>query len=233
MPISPNADYITDEGVKAWANGNASDDRAAFLESRKAAAAVGATDEFRKMEGVNIKEGAQPGDFLYMAMSEINQTMADEEGDIQLEGEDYGAVYRMRLNGNYDVRRMEPVVVGGEHANICGGCPYDANPNSASTVCQDCAFNPNEKRAPEDKNSPKKSASDARGVQKTANTMKSLAGKGMQQLEASSTSVDPENTIANPDNLVVMPDGRVIIGEDSGIHKPDMLWVYSPGPRKS
>jgi len=44
--------WITDEDITAWANGTASDDRAAFLESRKAAAAKGATAEFQKMEGV-------------------------------------------------------------------------------------------------------------------------------------------------------------------------------------
>lgn len=48
---------------------------AAFLESRKAAAAKGATNEFRKMEGVNIRTNAKPGDYLYMAMSVINETM--------------------------------------------------------------------------------------------------------------------------------------------------------------
>lgn len=224
---SANADYITDEEVQAWANGNAEDDRAAFLESRKAAAAVGATDEFRKMEGVNIKPDAKPGDFLYMAMSEINKTMADNKGDIQLEGEDFGAVYRMRLTGNYDVKRMEPVIVGGDHANICGGCPYDANPNSKSTVCQDCAFNPNTDRT--SNGGVQKETTDAKGVQKATQKVRNLAGRGMATLADSSDTVDPENTIANPDNLVVMPDGRVIIGEDSGNHAPDMLWVYTPG----
>lgn len=225
---SSNTDYVTDEEVQAWANGNAKDDRAAFLESRKAAAALGATDEFRKMEGVNIKPNAQPGDFLYMAMSEINQTMADDEGDIRLEGENFGAVYRMRLTGNYDVQRMEPVVVGGDHANICGGCPYDANPNSKNTVCQDCAFNPHTDE-PTNSNV-QETASSAKGIQKATKQVRNLAGQGMSTLAQTSNTVDPENTIANPDNLVVMPDGRVIIGEDSGNHAPDMLWVYTPSP---
>ncbi len=229
---SPSADYITEAEVKAWANGNAPDDRIAFLESRKAAAAVGATDEFRKMEGVNIRDGAHPGDFLYMAMSEINQTMADDEGDIQLEGENYGAVYRMRLQGDYDVRQMEPVVVGGEHANICGGCPYDAKPNSKSTVCRDCSFNPNtDQTEPSDRD--QQATGSARGTQKVAQKTRNLLGQGMATLAESSSSVDSENTIANPDNLVVMPDGRVIIGEDSGIHAPDMLWIYTPDPGRS
>jgi secreted PhoX family phosphatase len=229
---SPNANYITDEEVTAWANGNAPDDRVAFLESRKAAAAVGATDEFRKMEGVNIRDGAQPGDFLYMAMSEINQTMADNKGDLQLEGENYGAVYRMRLQGNYDVRQMEPVVVGGDHATICGGCPYDANPNTKSSVCQDCAFNPNKEKT-EHNSADQSAATNARGMQKATTQVRTLAGRGMTALAETSESIDSENTIANPDNLVVMPDGRVIIGEDSGIHSPDMLWIYTPSPGQS
>jgi secreted PhoX family phosphatase len=197
-------DYITEREVEQWANGNADDDRVAFLESRRAAGAVGATDEFRKMEGVNIKRDAQPGEYLYMAMSEINETMSDEEDDVQLSGNDYGAVYRMQLDENYDVGRMEPVITGGPEANICGGCPYDASPNSASTVCADCSFNPNQE--------------EASGV------------LGTHALGSNST-VDPENTIANPDNIVVMDDGRVIIGEDSGMEShdpPNMIWVYNP-----
>ena len=35
--------------------------------------------------------------------------------------------------------------------------------------------------------------------------------------------------IANPDNLVVMADGRVIIGEDTGRHANNMLWVLDTG----
>jgi secreted PhoX family phosphatase len=175
----------------------------AFLGSRKAAAALGATDEFRKMEGVNSKRDARPGDHRYMAMSEIDETMSDGADDVQLAGNDYGAVYRMQLAENYDVGRMEPVVTDGPDANIRGGCPYDASPNSASSVCADCSFNPNQ---------------EASGV------------LGTHMLGSNST-VDPENTIANSDSIAVMPDGRVIIGEDSteaGHDPPNTIWVYNP-----
>lgn len=197
-------DYITDREIEQWAKGNAADDRVAFLESRKAAAAVGATDEFRKLEGVNIKRDAQPGDYLYAAMSEINETMSDDEDDVQLAGNDYGAVYRMQLDNTYDVRRMEPVVTGGPDANICGGCPYDASPNSASSVCADCSFNP---------------------------TQEEPTGLLGTHSMGANSEVDPENAIANPDNIVVMPDSRVIIGEDStetSHNPPNMIWVYDP-----
>ena len=209
-----SADYVTDAEVKAWANDNAADDRAAFLESRKAAGALGATDEFRKMEGVNIRQGAVPGDYLYMAMSSTNQTMADGKGNIALDGDGWGAVYRIKLDDNFDVSRMEPVVVGGPDANICGGCPYDARPDSASEVCADCAFNP----------MPDQDDDDTGLVQKSV--------KKMGDQFASAQPFDPETTIGSPDNIVVMEDGRVVIGEDSGNeghNPPNMIWVYDPG----
>ncbi len=210
----PDADYVTDAEVDEWANGNADDDRAAFLESRAAAAAVGATDEFRKMEGVNIRRDAVPGDYLYMAMSNTNATMADGQGDIAIEGDSWGAIYRMELDNEFDVERMEPVITGGPEANICGGCPYDARPDSASTVCEDCAFNPMPDEEDEEKG---------------------IVGRGLERMSESFESAqpfDPETTISEPDNVVVMDDGRVVIGEDTsneGHDPPNMIWIYDPG----
>lgn len=163
--VEGESSYISQAEITAWADGEAADDRAAFLESRKAAAAKGATDEFRKMEGVNIHYGgAMDGSvpFMYMAMSAIGKTMADDKGDIQLQANPCGAVYRMKLTEDYNVTHMVPVIAGG---------PF--NGNRAVNQC-------------------------------------STAG------------------IANPDNLVVMPDGRVIVGEDTGAHENNMLWVYDP-----
>ncbi|HKJ72264.1 MAG TPA: alkaline phosphatase PhoX [Gammaproteobacteria bacterium] len=137
------------------------DDRPAFLESRKAAAALGATAEFRKMEGVNIHPaGARDGSvpFVYLAMTQINKTMADDRGAIRLQANPCGAVYRMRLGPDYGVSRLEPVAVGGVPGEA--GCP--------------------------------------------------------------------DESLANPDNLVVLPDGRVVVGEDSGVHDNNMLWLLSP-----
>lgn len=36
------------------------------------------------------------------------------------------------------------------------------------------------------------------------------------------------DSIAQPDNLYVMNDGRLLIGEDSGNHVNNMLWLYNP-----
>jgi uncharacterized protein len=79
--------YISDAEIKAWADGEAKDDRAAFLETRKVAAAKGATAEFRHMEGVMINYAAVADHsvpLMYMAMSEVGKTMSDDEGDVRL-----------------------------------------------------------------------------------------------------------------------------------------------------
>lgn len=55
---------------------------------------------------------------VYMAMSEINEMMLtnassefdDPQDDIRLDREDFGAVYRMKPDGNYNVHRMEPAI---------------------------------------------------------------------------------------------------------------------------
>lgn len=221
--------YISDTEVEQWANGNADDDRVAFLESTRAAGAIGATDEFRKMEGINIRRNAETGDHAYVAMSETNQTMLanerasvdnqDDEDHIRLNGDEWGVVYQMQLYDEgetydgrtashaYEIMSMDPVVVGGPNANICGGCPYDARPDSKSTVCEDCSFNP------------------------TKESEEGIVGKGMKQIETVfSNQFDPTTTIANPDNIVVMDDGRVVIGEDSSLigHENNMIWIYNP-----
>lgn len=188
------ANHITDEEVCDWAESKTgtdldcdtdvtvdanpyADDRVAFLESRKAAVALGATGEFRKMEGVNINYGLAstwwnagaadgPQAYMYMAMSSYDSTMSDDLGDIQLDGTNgkCGVVYRMKLvqnaSGDVDVTTMVPAIVGG---------PYYAD-----RIVNECNV----------------------------------------------------NNISNPDNLVIMDDGRVLIGEDTGNHENNVIWVF-------
>ena len=163
--VDGSTNYITDAEVTAWANGTAPDNRVAFLETLRAAEAVGATVEFNKMEGININyDGAANGTipFMYVAMSDVTRAMSDDEGDIQVDENRCGIVYRFGLDADYDVLRMDPAVVGG---------PYDSE-----AVTNPC----------------------------------SVEG------------------IANPDNIVVLDDGRVLIGEDTGRHENNMLWLYNP-----
>ena len=120
--------YITDEEIGDWAEGrlnddlngdgtigSAADDRVAFLESRKAAAALGASDEWNKMEGVAFNPNAP--DHLYLAMSEVRSDMSDGQGDIDVTENRCGIVYRMTLDDEWDVNRIEPVISGGPYTS--------------------------------------------------------------------------------------------------------------------
>ena len=127
--------FVSDADVINWAEGKAGkdlngdgtigsypDDRPAFLESRKAAAALGATNEWNKLEGVTKAYGT-----VYIAVSEISETMAkdcgqvdwvsgqkdeSDQGHIALDTEGCGAVYRAIMTADYNITRLEPAVVG-------------------------------------------------------------------------------------------------------------------------
>ena len=117
--IEGETSYITQTEIDDWAINGAGDDRYAFLETLRAAKAKGATTEFRKMEGVvinydGVASGAVP--YMYVAMSSVGKGMVDNEGDIQLDSSAYcGAVYRFGVQTDFNVNRMEPVVVGGAY----------------------------------------------------------------------------------------------------------------------
>ena len=62
----------------------------------------------------SVASGAVP--FMYVAMSGVGKGMVDEIGDIQLDSSAYcGAVYRFGVQTDFNVNRMEPVVVGGAY----------------------------------------------------------------------------------------------------------------------
>jgi len=172
------AKLIPDAEIASYAAGNNpyNDDRIAFLESRKTAAALGATAEWNKMEGVNINyglasnwwnsgaaNGAQA--YMYMAMSDVTGAMSDGAGDIDVEANRCGVVYRMKLiknaDGLVDIDKLVPAIAGG---------PYDS-----SVAENQCSV----------------------------------------------------NSISNPDNLVILGDGRVLIGEDTGRHENNVIWLFN------
>lgn len=88
------------------------DPMAAFLESRAYAAKMGATAEFRKMEGVALDPIHKK---IYIAMSEIGKGMSDGKGDIRLPDNQCGIVYGASLDDNYNISRLTPDVVGGAY----------------------------------------------------------------------------------------------------------------------
>ncbi len=116
-----NQNYITNQEIIEWAeqyeeNGHDGVDdelrKVPFLETRAAAKEIGASIEFNKAEGVDSIDGAGPGDFVYFGISEFNDGLADDTGDIQMDRVDGGVVYRAELERDYNVSMLEPVIVG-------------------------------------------------------------------------------------------------------------------------
>lgn len=131
---------------------------APFIETQAYAMSVGATAEWRKMEGVAVDEA---NNFLYIAMSEIGKSMADEAGDMQLAANDCGIVYQAALDADYSISNMKPLIIGG---------PMSDDPANECDV----------------------------------------------------------NGMANPDAVHVDSMGRVWIGEDTGNHENNVLWMFDP-----
>ncbi|WP_147536168.1 PhoX family protein [Bacillus marasmi] len=108
---------------------------AAFLESRRYGAILGATSEFNKMETLSFNKADNK---IYMAMSTIAKAMEenpqDAVDDIRLPKINAGGIYEMNLGGgqtegspidsNYVVTRMSAILVGED-------IPKDAEGNKA------------------------------------------------------------------------------------------------------
>ncbi|MFA3790895.1 PhoX family phosphatase [Aliiglaciecola sp. SL4] len=67
---------------------------ASRMETRRYAALMGATTEFRKEEGVTF---APDRNKVYVAMSQVGKGMSDGEGDIQLSQNNCGTVYELNV----------------------------------------------------------------------------------------------------------------------------------------
>lgn len=135
---------VANGGGKVTA-GLAMDDRAAFLESRQAANQLGATAEWRKLEGISIntkrvKEAVEGTDeitnervdvaYMYIGNAETSKTMIDGVGDIQLSDRinKCGAVYRAQILMDYNINYIEPVITGSTyHSELSGEAKCDEN----------------------------------------------------------------------------------------------------------
>lgn len=151
--VDGQSSYISNADILAWAEGKSGtdidgdgtvgsypDDRPAFLESRRAAAALGATNEWDKLEGITTA-----GNKVYVGASSLSWTMdkswgqpdwmtgardENDGGDIALNKEDCGGVYVATTGDDYDITRLDPYVIGETIAD--GSCSLDkpANPDN-------------------------------------------------------------------------------------------------------
>ena len=133
--------YFSNMDAEAWAAGYKTfpdygdrqipvDDRIAFLETAEAARLKGATAEWRNLQGltVNLKRAEKAVDgtgplnkdvsdaYVYFTSGQISRSMTDS-GHIRLRDNvnACSGLYGMRLEANYDVRRIEPILMGGNY----------------------------------------------------------------------------------------------------------------------
>jgi hypothetical protein len=145
--------YLSDDDIRAWAEFQSGKDldgdgkiaavkdaRAPFLESRRTAAAMGATNEWDKLEGVTSH-----GQNVYISAAAISFTMdkswghkhwssgeIDKEngGHIALNAEGCGATYVARTGSDNNMTRLEPHVVGKTLADGSCDLSLPANPDN-------------------------------------------------------------------------------------------------------
>lgn len=147
---------IADGGGKQTAEQDM-DDRAAFLESRQAARQLGATAEWRKLEGIaindkRVEEAIEGTDligfeevkeaYMYIGNAETASTMTDGEGDIQLTDRvnKCGTVYRAKILDDYSLNRIEPVITGStyqSHLMAEARCSVDGLTNPDNVIVLD------------------------------------------------------------------------------------------------
>ncbi len=138
--VDGQTSYISDDEIRAHAAGSAKDGRAAFLESRRTAAAMGATNEWDKLEGVTTD-----GNKVYIAASALAFTMdkswghkdwstgeidTANGGDIALNAEGCGGTYVSTTDASYNITRIDPYVIGKTDAEGRCDANLPANPDN-------------------------------------------------------------------------------------------------------
>lgn len=116
---------------------------ASRLETRRYASMLGATTEFRKMEGIAFDPDHMK---VYVAMSEVSKAMEggakqDKGGRdaIRLEKNSCGAVYQLDLDASYTATAMSALVAGTPMSKEQEAAAADPNCDPAHNMCGDAA----------------------------------------------------------------------------------------------
>jgi uncharacterized protein len=174
---------------------------ASRLESRRYAAYVGATTEFRKTEGITYNPATHR---LYIAFSELNNGMTSDPTNRDLGGPNHVQLARNDCGGVYELTVSRSAEVGSEYvaesaSSLVEGVWLKA-PGASLYPASSPYF------------APSFTLPDSSGVAKPA-----------------TGNVCSVNGIANPDNLTFIPGyDTLLIGEDTTDgHQNDMVWAYN------
>lgn len=112
---------------------------ASRLETRRYASMMGATTEFRKMEGITYNPDSN---VVYLAMSEVAKGMTDGDkgdkggrNDIRLKKNACGAVYELSLADDFKATAMKAVVAGKPMSDEQKTAAADPNCDPAHNMC--------------------------------------------------------------------------------------------------
>jgi len=112
---------------------------ASRLETRRFASMMGATTEFRKMEGITYNPDSN---VVYLAMSEVAKGMEDASkqdkggrNDIRLKKNACGAVYELSLADDFKATAMKAVVAGKPMSDEQKTAAADPNCDPAHNMC--------------------------------------------------------------------------------------------------
>lgn len=116
---------------------------ASRLETRRYASMMGATTEFRKMEGSTYNPDKH---VLYLSMSEVSKGMEDASkqdkggrNDIRVGKNSCGAVYELGLDGNYAATSMRGAVAGIPMTKAQEEAAADPSCDPTHNMCGDAA----------------------------------------------------------------------------------------------
>jgi secreted PhoX family phosphatase len=151
--VDGETNYVSDAEIVVWAESksgtdidgdgtiaSARDARAPFLESRRTAAAMGATNEWDKLEGVSSH-----GNTVYLSASALSFTMdkswghkdwstgvidTTNPGGIGLNAEGCGGTYVARTGADFNITRLDPYVIGKTTADGKCDANLPANPDN-------------------------------------------------------------------------------------------------------
>jgi len=194
---------------------------AAFLETRRYAALLGATSEWTKMEGVALNAADKKA---YLAISYQIDSMADGEGDIRMGLLTAGNTYALSMTDNV-ADTTGAVINSAWVATSLAAVPELKGIDNTYTP----ALRPDRKTV---KAWMARSGATRADLKRMMGSYKTANGAHKRIADAQG-NLCAIGHVANPDNLKFSADYRtLLIGEDSNCHVNNFVWAFNVDTRK-
>jgi len=194
---------------------------AAFLETRRYAALLGATSEWTKMEGVALNAADRKA---YIAISYQYDSMADGEGDIQMGLLTAGNTYELSLTNNVTDTTGAEINSSWVATSLAAVPELKGLDNAYSGVP---AFNKKKVKA-----WMKRTGATRADINRMLSNYRTTNGAHKRIADAQGNLCATAN-VGNPDNVKFSAAYRtLLIGEDSNCHVNNFVWAFNVDTRK-